>query len=113
METTDKFKAIETIVQQGKAIVSSEDSAIIDWAFKTITEGRTATLYLKPIVYEALRRRYWTPERVGIARFKPISAEIAARVKSDFNIEIDGNANSLVSSMRTRLQYLRVYSAGI
>jgi hypothetical protein len=94
METAT-FSAIETIVQQGKAVVSSEDSAIIDWAFKTIAEGRTATLYLKPIVYEAIRRRYWTPERVEIARFKPISAEVAARVKSDFNIEIDGNANSL------------------
>ena len=26
-------------------------------ASKTIAEGRTATLYLKPIVYEAIRRR--------------------------------------------------------
>jgi len=94
METAT-FSAIETIVHQGKAVVSSEDSAIIDWAFKTIAEGRTATLYLKPIVYEAIRRRYWTPERVEIARLKPISADQAARVKSDFNIEIDGNANSL------------------
>ena len=94
METTT-FNAIETIVHQGKAVVSSEDSAIIDWAIKTTAEGRTATLYLKPIVYQAIRRRYWTPERVEIARFKPISAEVAARVKSDFNIEIDGNANSL------------------
>jgi hypothetical protein len=92
---TATFNAIETVVHQGKAVVSSEDSALVDWAFKTIAEGRTATLYLKPIVYEAIRRRYWTPERVEIARFKPISAEAAARVKSDFNIEIDGNANSL------------------
>jgi hypothetical protein len=95
METATNFSAIETIVQQGKAVVSSEDSAIIEWAMKTIAEGRTATLYLKPIVYEAIRRRYWTPERVEFARFKPISAELTARVKSDFNIEIDGFANSL------------------
>ena len=95
MEPATNFSAIETIVHQGKAVVSSEDSAIIEWAFKTIAEGRTATLYLKPTVYEAIRRRYWTPERVEIARLKPISAETAARVKSDFKIEIDGNANSL------------------
>jgi hypothetical protein len=56
METAT-FSAIETIVHQGKAVVSSEDSAIIDWAMKTTAEGRTATLYLKPIVYEAIRRR--------------------------------------------------------
>jgi hypothetical protein len=95
METATDFSAIETIVHQGKAVVSSEHSAIIEWAFKTITEGRTATLYLKPTVFEAIRRRYWTPERVEIAGLKPISAELAARVKSDFNIEVDGYANSL------------------
>ena len=43
METATNFSVIETIVHQGKAVVSSEDSAIIEWAFKTITEGRTAT----------------------------------------------------------------------
>jgi hypothetical protein len=95
MATAANFSAIETMVQQGKAVVSSEDSAIVGWAIKTITEGRTATLYLKPTVYEAIRRWYWTPERVEIHRLKPISAELAARVKSDFNIEVDGNANSL------------------
>jgi hypothetical protein len=92
---TASFSAIETIVHQGRAVVSSEDSAIVDWALKTTAEGRTATLYLKPIVYEAIRRRYWTRERVDIAKLKPISADQAAKVKSDFNIEIDGNANSL------------------
>ena len=70
METATNFGAIETIVHQGKAVVSSEDSAIIDWAIKTIAEGRTAegrtaTLYFKPIVFEAIRRRYWTPERAS------------------------------------------------
>ncbi len=82
METAT-FSAIETIVHQGKAVVSSEDSAIIDWAMKTTAEGRTATLYLKPIVYEAIRRRYWTAGRVEIAKLKPISVEKASRVKSD------------------------------
>jgi hypothetical protein len=95
METAPNFGAIETLVHHGKAVVSSEDSAIIEWAKKAIAEGRTATLYLKPTVFEAIRRWYWTPERAEIARLKPISAEHAARVKSDFNIEVDGNANSL------------------
>ena len=89
------FGAIETLVHQGKTVVSSEDSAIIEWAIKTITEGRTATLYLKPTVFEAIRRWYWTPERVEIVGLKPISAEQAAKVKSDFDIEVDGYANSL------------------
>jgi hypothetical protein len=94
METANNFAAIEAMVHQGKAVVSSEDSAIIEWAIRTITGGRTATLYLKPVVFEAIRRWYWTPKRIEIAGLKPISAEQAARVMSDFNIEVDGYANS-------------------
>lgn len=89
------FGAIETLVHQGKTVVSSEDSAIIKWAIEAITEGTTTTLYLKPIVFEAIRRWYWTPERVKLIGMEPISAELAAKVRSDFNIEIDGYANSL------------------
>jgi hypothetical protein len=95
METASNFGAIETLVHQGKTVVSSEDSAIIEWAIKAITEGRTATLYLKPTVFEAIRRWYWTPKRAEIVGLKPISAEQAARIKSDLNIVVDGYANSL------------------
>jgi hypothetical protein len=45
-------------------------------------------------VFGAIRRWYWTPERAKIVGFKPISAEQAAKVKSDFNIEVDGYATS-------------------
>lgn len=89
------FGVIETLVHQGKNVVSSEDSALIEWAIKMITEGSTATLYLKPNVFEAIRRWYWTPERIKLVGLEPISAEQAAKVKSDFNIEVDGYANSL------------------
>jgi hypothetical protein len=96
MEMATNFGVIETLIHQGKTVVSSEDSAIIEWAIQTITEGRTATLYCKPTVFEAIRRWYWTPERAEIVGFKPISAEQSARVKSDFNIEVDGYANTLL-----------------
>jgi hypothetical protein len=95
METAPNFGAIETLVHQGETVISSEDSAMIKWAIEAIVKGRTATLYCKPTVFEAIRKWYWTPERAEIVGFKPISAEQAARVKSDFNIEIDGYANSL------------------
>jgi hypothetical protein len=95
METATNFGTIETLVHQGKAVVSSEDSAIIAWAIKAIKEGKTATLYCKPTVFEAIRRWYWTPKRAEFVGFKPISAEQAARVKADFQIEVDGYANSL------------------
>lgn len=89
------FSAVESLVRQGKAVVSAEDTAIVRWALKTLAEGRSATLYLKPPLLEAILRRYWTPELAKIMGLQPISAEQAAKIKSDFNIEIDGSANCL------------------
>lgn len=87
------FGAIQALVHQGKAVVTAEDSAIVDWAFDEIQRRRTTTLYLKPKVFQAIRRRYWTPERVGAVGLEPLSAELISRIKCDFGIEIDGNAN--------------------
>ena len=102
METNDvskaapiDFSAIEALVRQGKTVVSSEDSAIVRSALKTIAEGRTATFYLKPTVLEAILRRYWTPDLAKVVGLQPISVEQAAKIKSDLNIEINGCANSL------------------
>jgi hypothetical protein len=86
---------IEALVHHGKTVVSSEDSAIVRSAMKSIREGRTETLYLKPSIFEAIRRWYWTPERAKLVGFKPITPEVSERVKSDFRIDVDGYANSL------------------
>lgn len=95
METAPNFRTIEALVHQGKTVVSSEDSAIIEWAIKAITKGKTATLYLKPTVFDVIRRWYWTPERAKYSGLKPITEEQIGRIKSDFKIELDGHANSL------------------
>jgi hypothetical protein len=87
--------AMETLVKQGKTVISAEDSAIIELAMKTFEEGKTATFYLKPIVCTEIMKRYWTPERAKSVGLQPIPTEQADRIKSDFNIEIDGYANSV------------------
>jgi hypothetical protein len=86
---------IESTVHQGKTIVSLDDSAMVRWATRAIEQGQTMTLYLKPNVFEAIRRWYWTPERARIVGLRPVSAELAARVKTDFGIDVDGYANTL------------------
>ena len=89
------FGLIESLVHQGKTVVSSEDSTMVRWAAKAIAEGRIATLYLRPTVFEAIRRWYWTPERAAGVGLKPVTAELSARVKSEFGIDVDGYANTL------------------
>jgi hypothetical protein len=87
--------AIQTLVHQGKTVVSSEDSAVFKWATERIAAGDNLTLYLKPTVFEAIRRWYWTPHRIRLVGLQPVSAELNERVRSDFGIDIDGHANSL------------------
>jgi hypothetical protein len=89
------FGAIETLIGQGKTIVSSDDASTVAWALNAIREGRTVTLYVKKPVLQAILKQYWTPKRIEFAGLRPISAEQSAKVKSDFNIEIDGHANTV------------------
>jgi hypothetical protein len=89
------FGAIESLVQQGKSVVSSDDASTVEWALNATREGKTATLYVSTSVLQAILKRYWTPKRVEFAGLRPISAEEVAKIESDFNLEIDGYANSL------------------
>lgn len=81
---------IETLVKQGKTVISAEDSAIVELALKAIEIGITATFYLKQAQFSEIIRRNWTPERLNTTNFQPLSLEEIARIKADFNIELDG-----------------------
>lgn len=89
------FSAIEGLVDQGKTIVSSDDASTVEWALNEIKAGRTSTLYTSKRVLQTILKQYWTPKRVAFSGLKPIPDEEIARIKSDFNIELDGYANSL------------------
>lgn len=89
------FSEIETVVNEGKSVVSSDDASTVEWALTAVREGKTATLYVSKPVLQTILKQYWTPERIEFAGMKPISAEEIERVKSDFGIEIDGYANTL------------------
>jgi hypothetical protein len=89
------YSAIEDLIHQGKSVVSSDDVSTIEWALNATREGRTATLFVGKHVLQEILKQYWTPKRVEFAGLKPISAEQVAKIKSDFNIDIDGYANSL------------------
>jgi hypothetical protein len=89
----DDLRIIENIVQTGRAVVSCEDSAIVDQVLATIQAGRTATFYVKLNVFREIRKRYWALGRGDPTALHPISAEQATRIKSKFNLDIDGFAN--------------------
>ncbi|MEO5980126.1 MAG: hypothetical protein ABIS36_24340 [Chryseolinea sp.] len=86
------FESIETLLNQGKTVISAEDSAIIELALKITEEGKTATFYLKDTLFtEVIRRRVATSDgAAATGDLEPLSSEEAARIKADFEIELDG-----------------------
>lgn len=89
------FRAIEGLLNEGKSVVSSDDSTTIEWAMSALRDGKTATLYVSKPVLEAILKQYWTPKRAEFVGLRPISDEEAARIKSDFKIDIGGFANTI------------------
>ena len=100
------LRGVDALVQQGKTVISGEDSAIIELALKALEGGITATFYLKDALFtEILRRRYLTSERAKVADLHLISKEEATRIKADFNIEITDGFSSRVTCPRCESVY--------
>jgi hypothetical protein len=82
---------IQELLAQGKAVISGEDSVIIDLAMNALEKGHTATFYLKDSLFnEIIQRRTRATESDEAIDLEPISTEEAARIKADFGIELDG-----------------------
>jgi hypothetical protein len=97
---------VDALVRQGRTVISGENSAIIKLALKALEEGITATFYLKDALFtEVMRRWYATSERAKVADLHPISAEEAARIKADFDIEITDGFSSKVTCPRCESVY--------
>jgi hypothetical protein len=61
---------------------------------KAIEEGKTATFYLKDSIFaEIIKRRYRTSEHAAAVNLQPLSSEEATRIKTDFNIDLDGSSS--------------------
>lgn len=100
------LRGVDALVQQGKTVISGEDSAIIALAMKALEEGITATFYLKNSLFtEVLRRWYLTAEHGKAGDLHLISAEEAVRINEDFHIEITDGFSSRVTCPRCESVY--------
>ncbi|HEU4508678.1 MAG TPA: hypothetical protein VFR78_10600 [Pyrinomonadaceae bacterium] len=87
------ISAIAKVVQQGKAIVSGDDSVVIAAIMAAIQEKRVATFYVTPAVQAAIMDQYWTSERREKAQLQVISDQEIARIKNDLDIDVSGFFN--------------------
>ena len=91
--TSTNWNSLETLIRQNKNIISADDSTVIELVMLAITEKKTATFYLKPLLMTEIRKRYQQLESTPVVDLQPISREEATRIKSDFDIAVDGWAS--------------------
>lgn len=80
---------IDAAVGSGKAVVSADESNIVDIVKETIKGGRTASFYLTPSQARAVKTWFWTPERVKASRIRVVSDEEKDKIKSELGIEVN------------------------
>lgn len=87
------ISSIVTVVKQGKAVISGEDSVTVAAIMAAINENSVATFYVTPACQATIMEQYWTPERLEKAELKVISDEEIKRIKRDLSIDVSGFFN--------------------
>jgi hypothetical protein len=86
-DLTQVLGSVEAVAQQGKAVVSADDSTIVAMMQEALKAGRSATFYVSPAQAQALVRWYWTPARVKEFGLEPVSKEERARIESELGVK--------------------------
>jgi hypothetical protein len=95
MKPISDIHEIESVVKQGKAVISGDDSTIIGTVLRAVDEGTTATFYVSLAQQAEIMRRHCTPDRIKTRGLEPISDEERERIKTDFSIDVDGYFNHM------------------
>ncbi|MGA5558890.1 hypothetical protein [Streptomyces lavendulocolor] len=85
---------VDSVVGGGRAVMTAEDSVVVDVVKATVKSGRTATFYLTPSQFSAVNAWYWTPQRMKHLGLEPVSDEEMARIKTALGTEASGSAYS-------------------
>jgi hypothetical protein len=86
MHSENIFDAIDTIVGNGKAVISSEPSSIIRMVQETLVSGKSATFYISPSEARAVRRWFFTPRRFAALGMNLVSREEIAKITSELGV---------------------------
>lgn len=89
------ISSITALVNEGKTVLSGEDSMIVDAVLKAAEEGRKATFYVTRELYSEIMGRFWTPERVREVGLEPVSDAEARQIRASLNLEVNGYSNRI------------------
>src|SRR5262245_18078148 len=82
------LKSIERTVNEGKAVVTADNSIVIAMMQEGFENGRSATFYVAPIIAQAVLRWYVTPQQVKEIRLEPVSIEERKKIEYELGAKV-------------------------
>lgn len=82
------LKSIEKTVNEGKAVVTADNSVVIAMMQGAFENGRSATFYVAPIIAQAVMRWYWTPQQIKEIGLEPVSIEERKKIESELGAKV-------------------------
>lgn len=93
-ESQPALASIEAIIQDGKAVISADNSTIVEAVKDAVRYGRVATFYLSHYQAQMVNRLYWTPERIKQFGMEPVPQEEKERIQRELGVRDTGHLYS-------------------
>ena len=81
------MSSIEVVVNDGKAVVSADNSIIVAMMLEALKNGRSVTFYVPPAQARAVGHLFWTPRRIKEYGMEPVSKEERDRIESELGVK--------------------------
>ncbi|MCP9960124.1 hypothetical protein [Streptomyces sudanensis] len=85
---------VESVVRDGKVVISADDSTVVAMVQDAVMSGRAVTFYLSRAQFTAVNAWYWTPTRIRAVGMEAVTHEEKARIESELGIRISGSSYS-------------------
>ncbi|NUK09321.1 hypothetical protein HRW18_15175 [Streptomyces lunaelactis] len=99
--------SIEAVINNGKAVISADDTNVVAAVQEALRNGRSATFYVSHTQAAAVNAGDWTPQRIKEAEMEPVTSEEKARIESELGVKDTGS----LYSNRIPCECGRVYGA--
>lgn len=88
------FKAVEEVVKEGKAVISADDSVIVNVIQQTVRSEKSATFFVTHDQSDMIMRWFFTNERIKRMGMEPVSKEEKQRIEEKLGVKETGSLYS-------------------
>ncbi len=81
------IRSVEATVDEGRAVITADDSVVVSMMQHAIRQGQSATFYATPAQAQAVMSWFWTPARVKSVGLERVSEEERKRIETELKVE--------------------------